>query len=411
MLSVKNLQDAVIVGGGPAGSCTAWELAKRGLIVSVLEEHALVGAPSHCAGHLSIRSLKKLGLYPLPEGIVDNLFSGANFYSPKGTKFSVHLNKAVTCAVDRELFDRYLMQKAEGAGAQYRLSSKVHSLSMKDGFVNGVILSQNDKAGEEVSAKIIVDAEGISSRLIKQTGISGFNPQKLVYAVEAEVDGVTDVEEHSVEIYLGSQYAPGFYAWLIPKLDGTAKIGLAVKKGNPKEHLQRLMQRHPGASRHLRTAKITRMSFHAVTLGGPIARPYSNGFLAVGDCASQVKPTTGGGVVFSVTCAKIAAEVAAEAITRNDFSSSFLQIYQKRCVDVLGFDVRVMLKAREFLDRLSDENLNRALQFALKVDLDKSLRDIEEIDFQGRTFLTLLKKPATYAALAYFAKLYLSANA
>jgi hypothetical protein len=65
---------------------------------------------------------------------------------------------------------------------------------------------------------------------------------------------------------------------------------------------------------------------------------------------------------------------------------------------------------RRFLDALSDEQLDAALRFCARIGLDKTLEDVEEIDFQGRTLLTVLNKPAMWAALAYFLKLYLSAN-
>jgi hypothetical protein len=42
--------------------------------------------------------------------------------------------------------------------------------------------------------------------------------------------------------------------------------------------------------------------------------------------------------------------------------------------------------------------------------VDKALRDVEEIDFQGRMMLKVLGKPAMLAAAAYFLLLYLSAN-
>src|SRR4030042_2093435 len=102
------MQDAVVVGGGPAGSFFAFELAKRGFEVTVFEEHKEIGRPAHCAGHLSIKSLNNLGLYPLPKGIVENTFSAANFHSPNGAKFSVKLSKPVTCTVNRTLFDQLL---------------------------------------------------------------------------------------------------------------------------------------------------------------------------------------------------------------------------------------------------------------------------------------------------------------
>jgi digeranylgeranylglycerophospholipid reductase len=406
---MKNMPNAIVVGGGPVGSFAALNIAKLSAKVTVFEEHEAIGSPSHCAGHLSTRSLRNLGLYPLPGKIVENMFSQANFYSPSGFKFSVHLAKPVTCAVNRAAFDKHIADKAEAAGARYCLNSRVQSLLMENGVVKGVTVKQEDKA-ESVPAKIVIDAEGISSRILRQTGLAGLNGERLVYAVEAEVDNVKDVELDAVEVFLGKNYAPGFYAWLIPRLDGTAKVGLATKTGNPKEFLQRLMLKHPVASKQLSKAKITRMAFHPITLGGPISKSYTSGFLAVGDVASQVKPTTGGGVAFGLTCARIAAEVADEAMRRNDVSSTFLQMYQKRCKDRVSFDFNVMLRIRRFLDSLSDEKVDEVLRFCARIGLNKTLENVEEIDFQGQLFLKILTKPAMFAASAYFLTLYLSAN-
>jgi digeranylgeranylglycerophospholipid reductase len=406
---MKDMPDAIVVGGGPVGSFAALNLAKLGAKVTVFEEHEAIGIPSHCAGHLSIRSLRNLGVYPLPGEIVENTFSQANFYSPTGFKFSVHLAKPVTCSVNRAAFDKHIADKAEAAGARYCLNSRVQSLLMEEGLVKGVNVKHGDEE-ESVPAKIVVDAEGIASRLLRQTGLAGLNGERLVHAVEAEVENVKDVKLDAVEVFLGKNYAAGFYAWLMPRLDGTAKVGLATNKGNPKEFLQRLMLKHPVASKQLSNAKITRMAFHPITLGGPISKAYSNGFLAVGDAASQVKPTTGGGVVFGLTCARIAAEVADEAVRRNDVSSSFLALYQKRCTDALSFDFGVMLKVRRFLDSLSDEKVDEVLRFCVRIGLDKTLGNVDEVDFQGQLLLKVLTKPAMFAALAYFLTLYLSAN-
>ena len=213
-----------------------------------------------------------------------------------------------------------------------------------------------------------------------------------------------------MEVFLGQAYAPGFYAWLIPRLDGTAKLGLATKVGNPKELLEKLVRKHPIASRQLSKAKITRTTFHTITLGGPIVKTYSNGFLAVGDVASQVKPTTGGGVIFGLTCAEIAAEVTYQALQRNDFSSNYLQVYHRRCANKLKFDFSVMLRFRRFLDSLSDQKLESLLRFFERIGLNNSLKNVEEIDFQGKLLLKIATKPSTFAAIAYLLKLHLSAN-
>ncbi|MGE5532955.1 MAG: hypothetical protein ACM3UN_01250, partial [Bacillota bacterium] len=244
----------------------------------------------------------------------------------------------------------------------------------------------------------------------KQTGLTPLKPSGIVYAVEAEMENVQNVDLDAVEVYFGKSYAPGFYGWLIPRPDGSAKVGLAVNKGNPREYLKRLMDKHPVASQQLAKAKITTIGYHAISLAGPIPQAFTNGFLAVGDCASQVKPTTGGGIIFGLMASKEAAEVASRAIAQDDFSFNVLQAYQKRCDDLLRFDSNIMLRLRRFINSLSDEKLDEMLRVCGKLGIDKALCDVDELDFQGKMLLTSVHKPAMAAAFLYFGLLYLSAN-
>jgi geranylgeranyl reductase family protein len=407
---MKNFSEVAVIGGGPCGSFTAYELAKQGADVTVFEEHDEIGVPSHCPGHLSIKGLQRLGLYPLPEEIVENTFYGAIFHSPNGKSFSVRFSQPVTCVVNRVLFDKYIAEMAEDAGVQYHLNSRVESLIIEDSFVKGVSIKQDGTAKKKFLAKIVIDAEGISSRILRLAGLSGLNRHMLVNGVQAEVENVRDVEPDMVEVFLGKDYAPGFYAWLIPIRDGQVKAGLAAKTGNPKELLRRLMFKHPVASKKLHTAKIVKMGFHPLTLGGPATKIHSNGFLAVGDVASQVKPTTGGGVIFGMTCARVATEVAYEALSKNDFSSEFLGAYQRRCKEILGFDAKIMLRIRRALDAMSDKRVDDAISLCKKLDLDKSIQNVKDIDFQGQSILRLLPSPRMLTALFYFFFLFLSAN-
>jgi digeranylgeranylglycerophospholipid reductase len=409
VLRVKNVPDAIIVGGGPCGSHAALKLAQRGVKVTVFEEHNQIGFPSHCAGHISIKGLANLGLLPLSKEVVENTFYAAHFHSPNGNRFSVRFQSPVTYAVDRALFDKQLADKAADAGAEYRPSSRVESLIMEKGFVRGVAV-KHDGQIEKKTAGIVLDAEGVSSRLLRQTGLAGLDRRMLINGVEAEVGNVKDAEPDAVEVFLGEEYAPGFYAWLIPKKDGKAKVGLGARNGNPKQLLQRLMTKHPAASKKLHNAKILQTSFHSMTLGGPVKQAYSNGFLAVGDAASQVKPTTGGGVVLGLTCANIAAEVASEALSRNNVSATFLKTYQTRCDEAVGFDARTMLRMRKTLDLISDKRLNDVIAMCARLGLDKTLQKVKDIDFQGHALLHVLRSPRTLTALGYFFLVYLSAN-
>lgn len=401
--------DVIVIGAGPSGSFTALKLAEVGFDVTVCEEHKEIGTPNHCPGHISIRSLKRLRLYPLPTNIVENKYRGATFYSPRGREFSVNFNSPVTCSVDRVFFDKYLAEKAQRAGAHYLLSSRAEKLMIDHGVVKGLSVMRQDRL-EKLSAKIIVDAEGVSSRILRETGLRRLNTRMLVNGIEAEVENVKDARPDTVEVYLGSDYAPGFYAWLMPKREGRAKIGLGAKAGDPREFLRRLMTKHPEASRKLGKAKIIWSTVHPITLGGPISKAYCDGFLAVGDVASQVKSTTGGGVVFGMTCAAIAADVAAEAVRKNDFSSIFLSEYQRRCDDAVGFDSRVMLRMRRTLDAMSDRQLDSLIDVCMRLGLEKTLEGVEDIDFQGRTLLHVLRSPRVLGVLGYLFFAYLFAN-
>jgi digeranylgeranylglycerophospholipid reductase len=390
-----------VVGGSSCGSFSALSAAKAGANVVVYEEHEAIGVPSHCAGHLSLSGLKRLGLLPLPRSVVENEFRSAVFYSPCGREFSVRFSSPVTCVVDRELLDRHVAELAMRAGVEYRLGMRVESLVLANGFVKGVIASHRDKQ-EILASNIVIDAEGVSSSLLKKVGYPTLNRSAVVNAVQAKVDNIDDVESDTVEVYLGHKYASGLYAWIIPRRDGSAKIGLATKKGNPKECLQRFMHNHSIASKKLRTSKIVKESFHPITLGGAIRKTYHNGLLIVGDAASQVKPTTGGGIIFGLLCSKIAGEVAAKAVMSNDYSVEFLSQYQSRWKKEIGFELAVMRCLRLMLNKLSDKEVDRLIGLCSEFEVGKALAKWGDLDFEGISLIKMLRYPAVLVVALYF---------
>ena len=392
--------DIAVVGAGPCGSFSAFIGAKSGTRVAVFEEHPTVGVPAHCAGHLSISGLKRLGLR-LPSFLVENTFRGVVFFSPSGKQFSVRFPSPVTCTINRELFDEHLANIASNAGAQFFLSSRVKTIIEQQNGAKVIVASTRGR-NESIMCNMIIDAEGVSSTLLKNVGLKPFNNEMLVKAVSADVDGVRDVESDRVEVYFGSGFADGFYAWIIPKRDGTAKIGLATKRDSPKQCLERLINNHPITSSKLRKSRIMRVSYHSIPLGGPISKAYANGFLAIGDAASQVKPTTGGGVVMGLTCAQIAGEIASKAVKENIFSESLLKYYEEEWKQKVGHDLRAMLFARKLLNRLSDSEIDRIFATVTRLRLDETLVRVKDVDFQWKELRRLAKSPSVLVTLAYF---------
>lgn len=391
--------DAVVVGGGPCGSFSAFTMAKQNMNVVVCEEHKEVGVPTHCAGHLSLSGLKRLGLH-LPSNVVENEFKGAVFHSPRGKEFSVRFSSPVACVVNRELFDKYLFNLAVKAGVQYLFGSRAESLVVDSGFVRGVDI-RRERTKKTLASSLVIDAEGCSSILLKKAGLQTLDRSMIVNAAQAEVDRVDDVNMNAVEVYLGREYASGFFAWIIPRRDTSAKVGLATNTGNPQEHLHRFMQKHPVASKKLRKSKITRLSLHPISLGGAIPKTYSNGLLIVGDAASQVKPTTGGGVIFGLLCSGIAGKVAYEALQNHDFSEAFLSNYQYRWKERIGFDLAVMRRIRKLLNRLPDDKIDKIIDLCTRSGIDAILEEVGDLDFQGASLIRMIRRPSTLVITLY----------
>ncbi|UCE16915.1 MAG: NAD(P)/FAD-dependent oxidoreductase [Candidatus Bathyarchaeota archaeon] len=391
--------DIVVVGGGVCGSFSALTAAKLGAKVVVCEEHGKIGVPQHCAGLVSISGLKRVGLN-LPKKIVENEIKGAVFYSPRGKEFAVGRASSVACVLNRQLLDKHLADLAERAGVQFLLRSRAESLIVDSNFVRGIIVRRKG-ARETLESSLVIDAEGCSSTLLKKAGLQTLDRSMVVHAIQAEVDRVKKVDMDKVDVYLGRKYAPDFFAWIIPKRDGSAKIGLATTIGDPREYLNRFMQSHPIASKKLANSKVTTLSLHPIPLGGAIPKTYWNGLLVVGDAASQVKPTTGGGIVFGLLCSEIAGKVAYDALKSNNFSARFLSQYQSRWRKLVGFDLAAMRQVRKMLNRLPDNKVDKIIGLCSKLGANRFLEEVGDLDFQGKSLIRAIQYPTVLLIVFY----------
>jgi digeranylgeranylglycerophospholipid reductase len=391
--------DVLVVGGGPCGSYSAFIASKRGVKVSLCEDHSEVGVPRHCAGHISLSGLARLELDPPPESI-ENEIKGARFYSQQGEEFTVRLKAPVTYVIDREIFDKHLARMGRQAGVEYNYGTKVRSFLIKEKLVKGITAEKEGRA-EVLESKIVIDAEGAAATLLRRTGFPAPELSKMVSSVQIEAECIEFEDKDMVEVYISQKFAHGLFAWVIPKRDGSARIGLASNTGNVLQNLKEFLTTHPVASKKLKHVEPTNPSFHLIPLGGIMPKIYHNGLLIVGDAASQVKPTTGGGVVFGLTCAKIAGEIASRAVDEGDCSERFLSKYQSGCIEAVGFDLAVMRLLRRRINGLSDEEVGRVFRIWRKFDVADALEKVGDLDYQGRSLLKVAKRPKALLGLAY----------
>ena len=147
------------------------------------------------------------------------------------------------------------------------MDTRVESLLMQGGCVKGINIKQRTKPKPRSTQKLSSTPKAYPHDSYAKQASNPSTPKVLVYAVETEITGAQDIEMNAVEVYFGKGYAPGFYGWLIPRPDGTAKLGLATNQGDPRAYLKRLMTKHPVASKQLAKAKITTAGYHAISLG------------------------------------------------------------------------------------------------------------------------------------------------
>ena len=389
--------DIAIVGCGVSGASAAIAAAKRGLFVSIFEEHEQVGEPSHCSGHVGILAFKQFAP-EMPTRIIENEIKGAVLHPPHGRSLTLYRSKPVTWVLNRAEFDKHLASLAIESGASLRLGSRVESFERSGG---GVRLKTGGRNARDFSCKMLIDASGCGASISKYVGLAKPGRGMLVNSAQFTVENLTDVDEDFVEVYFGQGFAPGFFGWIIPRRNGSAKVGIAAGgRANVRECFNRFIHRHRVVSVKLKHAKpTTAPMYHPIPVGGAGSRTYADNILTVGDAASQVKPTTGGGIVFGLACGRIAGETSAGAVEEGDVSASNLRTYENTWRRLIGLDLTAMSWLRRLLYRLPDQQLNRIFRISAELRADDILNRTADIDFQGRTLLSLARDPRLFITL------------
>ncbi|HII06069.1 MAG TPA: NAD(P)/FAD-dependent oxidoreductase [Methanotrichaceae archaeon] len=362
--------DVAVIGAGPAGSMAAKKAAEVGAAVIILEEHPRAGWPVQCAGLLGVRAIEESEL-PLAKFAIRPV-RGAFVVSPGGFQITFRSKETKAWVVDRRLFDRALLAKAARSGAEVRMGSPVTDL-VRDGRRSILTVGRGVDL-QKIEAGVVISAEGVGARIARRAGIGP--PREILSSAQVEVPFEV-VDPEKVEIRLGEKVAPGFFAWSIPAQEGVARVGLCCRE-NACEHLKSFLRSSPIRKR------LKGGPLHLVVGGLPLGPPASTvaeGFMAVGDAAGQVKPTSGGGIYPGLVSAKIAGEVAAAAALEGDASAARLQEYEKRWRRAVGRELRLGMIVHRMMAGMTDEELDDLIRdLSKREDLIRMIEECGDID-------------------------------
>jgi digeranylgeranylglycerophospholipid reductase len=373
------LLDVAVIGGGPAGSRAAYQLASLGRRVTVLEKQAVIGCKTCCTG---IISQKCVDQYSIPESVVYSHLNSAAVFSPAGYAIRVFLPQPQAAIINRTLFDRWMADQALTRGVSYWLDCRVKRVDITTGAVE--IEYQKEHTTRTLKAKAVVLANGFNSSLVKQLGLG--QPAYQVAGVQAVVETL-DLKE--IEIYFDQKIAPGFFAWLAPTLPGQALAGLMTRQ-SPGQHLRQWLDKL------VEQKRIKPVGFSIQYCGiplKPLRSTVQERVVVVGDAAGQVKPTTGGGIYWGLQCADMAARSLHQALEKGDYSRKVLGCYEKEWRELLAAEMKREFLARRAYQVLSNRQIDSIFKTMRDNDIvDSLLRDdYTSFDNHGAIILKALK--------------------
>lgn len=364
--------DVLVIGSGPAGSSAAKHAALGGAKVVVIDKKSEIGAPKRCAEGVSKAGLADLGIEPNARWVTKEL-DGVRLVSPNGTNVwltsdEIELPEA-GYILERKVFDKYMAMDAARAGAEIKIKTLAHGMR-KEGDAYVVTC---EHMGElfEIKANIIIAADGPESRVARWAGLrTTTKATNMESGIQFEMVGVEMEKQDVIEFYFGS-VAPGGYAWIFPKGDDIANVGLAVITNDtdktPYEHLKDFVANCPATQ----NAQAVEFNIGGDPVGGMPKKIYDDNILVCGDAAGQVNPLTGGGIISGMKGGMHAGIVAASAIAGGDFSEDRLKEYDKNVRDDIGHEIDKYLKVKDYALSLSDEELDSVADAFQDIEFEK----------------------------------------
>lgn len=362
--------DLIIVGAGPAGSAAAFTAAKENISVLLLEKHPQIGVPVVCAEGLS-RSTIKDYLDIKPEWISRKL-SGSIIRGPDGDEFKVEFPEC-GWILNRKIFDPALANMAEARGAVIKTSARAINIENNEVIVN--------ESGEKkrYKFKFLIGADGIASNVGKWMGINTrLNLNDIVVCAQYLIEGIK-IESHYTYLIIGEEYAPGGYAWIFPKSDNSANIGLGIAPTKTKKKAKYFLDKW--VKKEFVNGKIIEKRFGGVP--ATILKRFSGkNFFLVGDAARFVNSLNGAGIACSIKSGIIAGK---NAVLRLKGEKDY---FEKEIKKEILKEIKFHYRIRKAYLKLTDREYKEIFKIAKKIYQGKRINHINMYHLVKETLLS-----------------------
>jgi digeranylgeranylglycerophospholipid reductase len=372
-----------VVGAGVAGLSAGFSASLNGAETLIVERKERVGAIVKC-GELIPSKKEAERLFPyanslkkfyaiLPKKAVCNKIKEIRVLSPKNREYVFAFDGLV---LRKEIFERAIAEEAKKKGAAVQTSTTVEAVNKEGNVIKVLTRSQRGKAF--LRSRLIIGADGFPSKLDELKHLKSYAKAVNVALCVQQVAYDAKVNEETVDLCLSKKYAPGGYAWVIPKGNGIANVGVGVRlsyltgKSSIIKYLNAFIKKHPIISKYFKKAKFKPLIAKILPVGGLTPQLYETRTLLAGDAAGTVLPVNGSGIPTALVSGHLAGFVAAENIK----GECYLSLYPDALQVEIGKVVERAYLYRRIADvfMLSDDLLEKLLQAMGKKRIAKVIR-------------------------------------
>jgi geranylgeranyl reductase family protein len=283
--------DVAVVGAGPAGSTTAYRLARAHARVLLIDK-ARFPRDKPCGGGLTMRAVRQLPVSVEP--VVEDRITRVRCRLRYGRVMNRRSENVLCLMTQRRRLDQFLVERAAEAGAAFRDGVRVEVESDRRIRVDGQAVEVDAVVGADGANGITAKALGLGGAIVNGVALEGNLPYERLPR-----------DEWRGMLVLELAALPGGYGWIFPKGDhvNVGVGGWGTEGPRLRAHLTALCD-HYG----IRVEELSNLRGHRLPMRRPETKLARGRGLVVGDAAGVLDPVSGDGIYEALVSGKLAAE-------------------------------------------------------------------------------------------------------